>query len=157
MSSSDNTTITVLQPAQTLSVSNLSAASGKAYQVVANGLTVNSPIFIDRQYIATSVPASVDGVTYIQTANNDKNRTEDPFLSFTVNQAVTVYVAYDSRASSLPNWLSSWRNTGDAIGTTDVSFNLFAMDFASGNISLGGNKAPGAIGADSNYFVAVTP
>jgi hypothetical protein len=148
-------TVTVLQPNQPLSVSSLWVASGKPYRVVDNGLTVGAPFFIDRTYTVTSVPGSVDGATYIQTANNDKTRTEGSFLSFTVNQGVTVYVAYDSRATSLPNWLASWSNTGHSIGTTDVRFNLYARDFGSGSVSLGGNRAAGAAGVESNYFVAI--
>jgi hypothetical protein len=156
-SSSDEVTVTVLDSNQSLSVSNLSAASGEAYRIVDKGLAAGAPIFIDRGYTVTSVPGSVDGATYIQTANDDKARTEGSFLSFSVNQGVTVYVAYDSRATSLPEWLAGWSNTGHSIGTTDVSFNLYARDFGVGSVSLGGNLAAGAAGARSNYFVAVMP
>ena len=139
-----------------LIVSNLTVASGKAYQVV-NGLAVGDPVYIDRGYTYTGVPAIIQGQTYIQTANNDKNRTEANFLTFSVNQGVTVYVAYDSRATSLPSWLSGWANTGSSFSNTDVLLNLYAKDFVAGTIALGGNMATGAIGARSNYSVAIVP
>ena len=98
----------------TLVVSNLQVASGKAYQVVPNGLTNGAEVYIDRSYTFSTVPVIIEGATYIQTANRDKKAREDTFLSFSVNQDVTVYVAYDVRAKSLPDWLASWTNTGEA-------------------------------------------
>ncbi len=104
-----------------------------------------------------SVPSSVEGATYIITANNDKMGTGSSFLSFSVNQNVTVYVAYDSRASSLPNWLAGWTATGLTVGTTDVSFDLYSKDYVAGSVTLGSNMAAGASGARSNYYVVITP
>ena len=138
-----------------LVVSNLSAVSGKAYQVMNDGLISGASVYIDRSFTFTSVPVAIQDATYIQTANGDKNRTETSFLSFSVNQDVTVYVAYDSRASSLPHWLSSWSNTGQTLVNTDVPLNLYSQSFPSGSITLGGNFAVGASGAGSNYSVAI--
>jgi hypothetical protein len=135
-------------------VSNLSVASGKPYQVVDDGLVSGAPFFIDRDFTFKSIPATVQGAAYIKTANDDKGRKDAAFLSFQVGQDTTVYVAYDHRASSLPDWLKSWNGTGESITTTDVSFKLFARDFAaSSTVTLGGNLATGAVGAGSNYFV----
>ena len=89
------------------------------------------------------------------TANNDKKASQANFLSFSVNQNVTVYVAYDSRASSLPNWLASWTSTGQSLGSTDVPLKLYSQTFPAGSITLGGNSAAGAAGAGSNYSVAI--
>jgi hypothetical protein len=137
-------------------VSNLSVASGKPYEVVIDGLSAGAPLFIDRSFTVTSLPGTVDGASYIKTANDDKRRSENSFLSFQVNQDVTVYVAYDYRAKSLPDWLTGWASTGENIGTTDVKFNLFSKDFvASSQVALGSNLATGASGAGSNYFVVL--
>ncbi|MCH8745643.1 MAG: hypothetical protein IIB31_08350, partial [Chloroflexi bacterium] len=95
-------------------------ASGSTYQVVDGGLNAGATVYIDRGYAFTSVPSSVAGTTYIVTANNDKQANQANFLSFWVDQDVTVFVAYDSRASSLPNWLASWTDTGEILGTSDV-------------------------------------
>jgi hypothetical protein len=129
-------------------------ASAQPYQVVDDGLVPNSPLFIDRDFTFNSIPGMLEGATYIKTANDDKNRTDSSFLSFQVSQDTTVYVAYDHRASSLPNWLGDWNDTGESITTTDTTFNLFTKGYAaSSTVTLGGNMAAGAAGSRSNYFV----
>ena len=143
-------------PSGPLSVSNLTVASGEAYQVV-NGLAAGDTVYIDRGYTYTSVPAIIQGVTHIRTANNDKNRTETSFFTFSVDRDVTVYVAYDSRASSLPGWLTGWTNADEALLNTDVPLFLYSKDFAAGSITLGGNMASGAAGAGSSYSAAIVP
>ena len=133
------------------------AVSGLSYQVVDNGLVFGARAYTDRPYTYNNLPAMVQGATYVMTPNNDKSRTSDPFLTFTVNVPVTVYVAYDVRATALPGWMSGWANTGQALGTSDVGHDLFSMDFVAGAVSLGGNKSSGALGAGSNYTVVVVP
>jgi hypothetical protein len=97
----------------------------------------------------------VQGATFFQTANNDKNSSGTSFLTFSVNQDVTVYVAYDQQATSLPNWLSDRTNTGEILDTTDVTLRLYSRNFPAGTVSLRGNKAAGARGAQSNYTVVI--
>jgi hypothetical protein len=145
-----------------LVVSNLSVASGKSYVVDTSGISSGDVVYIDRSYRYNSVPAAVEGAVYIRTANTDKNATSTSFLSFSVNQDVTVYVVYGvrgtpARGGSLPNWLSGWTNTGLTIGTTDVAHRLYSRDFVAGAVSLGGNMAAGAKGANSNYTVVIVP
>lgn len=113
--------------------------------------------YTDRTYTVTSVPSGFTGLTVIRTPNGGKTNTSASYLNFTVNKAVEVYVAYDSRATSLPNWLSGWENTGLSIGVTDgaKNLNLYKKDYAAGAISLGGNLATGAVGSGSNYIVVV--
>ena len=65
-------------------------------------------------------------------------------------------MAYDGRATSLPDWLASWTNTGEnPLGTTDVSHHLDAKDFQAGIIILGGNLAARAAGVKSKYSVVI--
>jgi hypothetical protein len=130
-------------------------ASGKPYEVVEQGLTSGALVYLDRSYTFTTIPESIEGSTYIKTANNDKKSAQIDFLTVSVNQDVTVYVAYDKRATSLPDWLSGWNSTDLMVGTTDVKRRVYAKDFTEGTITLGGNRAAGAAGADSNYNVMV--
>ena len=136
-------------------ITGLTVASGKAYEVVDNGLDTGALVYIDRAYTFSSVPPAMAGATYIKTANDDKGRTEEAFMSFTVNRGVTVYVAYDVRATSLPGWLSGWADTGTTLGTTDLDRQLYAKSFAAGIVSLGGNMAAGASGAESSYSIVI--
>lgn len=73
--------------------------------------------------------------------NDDKSSSAaNTLISFEVNQAVSVYVAYDTRIlESRPSWLLSWEDTGSDLGTNDSDRRLYRKSFASGTIPLGGN------------------
>jgi hypothetical protein len=83
----------------------------------------------------------LQGTTYIKTANDDKNSSDASFLTFDVNQDVTVYVGHDNRKSDKPSWLASFTDTGEDIVNSDTTFSLFDKDFSSGTVTLGGNEA----------------
>jgi Bacterial Ig domain/Fibronectin type III domain/Divergent InlB B-repeat domain len=138
-------------PSSSLTLSNLTVASGQPYVVPASGLQVGDLVYIDRSFTYTSVPASVQGAAYIQTANNDKAATTAAFLSFDVNQPVTVYVAHDVRITSKPSWLGTFTDTGTDLVTSDTTLRLFAQAFPAGTITLGGNAG----GGNSMYAVIV--
>jgi hypothetical protein len=140
-------------PPAGVTISNLTPAS---YVPVASppGLQVGSTVYIDRAYPFTSVPALVQGQAYIQTANNSKTSTANPFLTFTVTQPVTVYVAHDVRILTKPSWLSTFTDTGENLVTSDTTLHLFAKAFPAGPIQLGGNESPGG---NSMYSVIVKP
>ena len=136
-----------------LQITNLTIQSGKAYVVKYDGLVSGTLPYIDRSYTFTSIPSTVQGSTYIQTANDDKNFLGSTFLTFDVNQPVTVYVAYDGRISPTPGWLSSFTPTNAVLNTSDTTLELYSQTFAAGTVTLGGNKTSGT-GA-SMYVVAV--
>lgn len=123
-------------------------------------LNVGDEYYIDRNFTITRIPTGFEGSLWIKTANDDKNVTDEVFVTFSANQDVMVYVAYDDRAISKPNWLkNNFVNTGKVIGLSDVSVNqlvLWEKTFPAGNIELGGNQASGAVfdnGHISNYVV----
>jgi len=101
----------------------------------------------------------------VLTSNADSTNTDDDYIEFTTDRPVTVYVAYDAGASSLPDWLdpasSSFISTSLDIQTTDPlspTLHVYSRAYSAGTIfpPLGGNMATGAVGADSNYLVIVT-
>jgi fibronectin type 3 domain-containing protein len=126
-----------------LVISNLTVASGLNYEVVKDGLQAGAVVYIDRGFIFTSIASSLQGATYIKTANNDKGSTGISFLNFDVNQDVTVYVAHDDRITIKPSWMVSYIDTAEGLVTTDTSFSLFSKDYAAGTITLGGNEGGG--------------
>ncbi len=134
--------ITATTSTGTAVISNLSVASGKAYQIL-TGLSNNLPCYIDRSYKYSNVPSFLNGATFIKTANDDKNRTDTNFLTFTVNSNVKVYVAYDNR-NAKPGWLSTYTDTKSDL-TTDVGFSIYQKNFSAGKITLGGNQAGGSM------------
>jgi hypothetical protein len=120
-----------------------------------DNLSIGSEYYLDRTYTITSQPSGFQDYTAILTKNNDKYVSDDQHIIFNIAQDATVYVAYDSRASSLPTWMQSFTSTGSSVGTTDVTLNLYEKDFSAGQVVLGGNHNGGDTGANSNYFVYV--
>ncbi len=137
----------------------LTAGTGKQYLWVEGGMGSGATLYTDRAYLASSVPASLNGASYVRTANDDKSSSISNLISFTAEGAITVYVAYDVRATSLPGWLSGWSNTGLTLGTSTGNFSLYSKAYASGSqITLGGNMATGASFPStefSMYFVII--
>ncbi|MFQ5963712.1 MAG: fibronectin type III domain-containing protein [Candidatus Scalinduaceae bacterium] len=134
-----------------LIISNLTVVNGKIYEVVEDGLQNGALAYIDRSFTYSTVPASVQGTTYIKTANNDKSSTGTSFFTFDVNQDVTVLVAHDNRITPKPSWMSPFTDTGEDIVTTDTALSLFAKDFPAGAVVLGGNEGSG----NSMYTVVI--
>jgi hypothetical protein len=116
----------------------------------------------DRNYVMTEVPPFLVGMNYVRTANDDKRADENDlnFLCFDVGSDATVYVLYDSRASTLPGWVAADfvdKHQAAAIHTdTNMAqgFEIYWNEVAQGNICMGGN---GQTGAGSNYIVVVGP
>jgi len=141
-------------------VSGISAASGENY--ICAQLNDGNPgdeYYIDRNYTLSTVPSYLDGTAWIMTANDDKQETTNSFLSFNTTQNVTVYVALDDRATSPPNWLSSWTLSNDIVKTSLQDYVLYFNDFSAGAITLGANSASGSswptTNLKSNYVVAI--
>ncbi|MFT2011396.1 malectin domain-containing carbohydrate-binding protein [Pontibacter sp. 13R65] len=135
-------------------ITNVTSSSGKSYSQAV--LAVGAKVYTDRTYEATRVPASLNGVSLIQVPNDDKRATDASLLSFNLSQSATVYVAYDPRATALPSWLSTWQKQAEVIGVNDPKIrhmNLYSKSFSAGTVSLGGNMASPAAGAENNYFV----
>jgi hypothetical protein len=135
-------------------ITNITATTGKKYQL--SKLTSGAVYYTDRTYDITSAPSYLVNAPFIQTANEDKINTSSSLLSFNLNHAGTVYVAYDPRATTLPTWLQGWKKLTDKIGINDSkisSFNLYSKDFPAGKVTLGGNMAGAAAGALCQYIV----
>ncbi len=156
ISVSDGTAVSSL-PSFSLSVTDpgqaplsITGTSIPGYQW--NTLQAGTAVFIDRSYVYTNIPGALIGAYVLQTANDDKAASGTNFLSFEVNQPVSVYIAYDSRIPTLPSWLSGWTATGAQITDTDTVRDLYRKDFPAGTITLGGNDGA----AYSMYTVIVT-
>ena len=139
-------------PTGPFAITNLTVESGEPYEVIEN-VQNGEVVYIDRNYTFTNVPGTITGGTYIKTANTDKNSTGDTFLSFTVDQPVTVYVGHDDRISPKPSWLNSFTNTGMILETSDTTLELFSQSFPAGTVTLGGNNTGKG---KSMYSVVIT-
>ena len=143
--------------ATALSITNVVAASGGKYTVVANGLKVGATQYIDRAYKFVTVPAPVAGLTYIKTANADKDAKpgSTSFLTFDVNQEVTVYVLHDDLVAR-PAWLTSgFTDANVDVTSEDKKHSVFQRTFPAGKVTLGSNVVQAE--GDNMYTVAIAP
>lgn len=143
--------VTVSVSNVTACIINLTVASGRAYDVE-NRLADGTQAYIDRSFAYSDVPTWLEDATYIKTANDDKLNQADPFLSFDLSQAASVYVAHDNRYQIKPDWLLEFADTGEDL-TIDVPFSIFHKVFPAGTVILGSNVHPAEPG--SMYTVIV--
>ena len=113
-------------------------------------LAVGKLKYIDRTYTISDVPPAFEGLEFLRTANDDKSQSANPFVSFTITEPKAVFVAYDTRNTTLPTWLQSWENTSIEINSTDVPAVLYRKNFNAGTVNLGGNEY-----GNSMYIVAL--
>lgn len=129
---------------QSLNISDITVMNGKSY-IVKDGLKNGDKIYTDRGYTYTSIPAFLQGKTYILTANEDKFSKDEKFLSFSVNTDVTVYIAHSRKYEKKPPWLlANFIKTGESLAGAGHSSGHFILDiyegnFPKGKIILGGN------------------
>ena len=75
--------------------------------------------YTDRGYTFTNVPSHYIGLDMIRTLNDERNNTcGSGYMRFTLVQDAKVFVAYDRRATNLPDWLNGFTDTGDIIDTS---------------------------------------
>jgi len=87
--------------------------SGKTYHV--HTMEIGALQYTDRTYVFTDYSAVLDGVQYVQSANDDKASTSATELKFTVDQPCTIHVLLNMRNNWRPPscfYLTGW-NWGD--------------------------------------------
>jgi DNA-binding beta-propeller fold protein YncE len=138
-------------------ITDIQIPGGRTYEkgILAAGETVH----IDRDYSFTHVPAVLEGQEFIRSANDDKEVAADDFLTFTLSQDAIVYVLYDMRSITLPEWLAddSWELIDQFVVTDDVIRRVYKREFPAGQVTLGGNAQPPMAGSGTNYNVVVRP
>jgi N-acetylneuraminic acid mutarotase len=136
-------------------ITNITPSTSSIYSL--GTLTKGAKYYSDRDYQLTSIPAGYVGLPSIITANDDKLNKSTNLLLFTLSDSATVFLAYDSRAVTLPAWLKTWKSLGDKIGINDPKlkqFNVFSKSFSAGSkVTLGGNLASPASGALCSFIV----
>lgn len=113
-------------------------------------LGTDKNVYIDRNYTFSVVPDQFQGLDYLRTANDDKYSVADDFITFQVDQPVTVYVAHTQDQLNVPGWLLAWNPTLEIIETSDRDLHVYQKIFNAGIVSLGDNDS-----APSMYSVLV--
>jgi CubicO group peptidase (beta-lactamase class C family) len=160
----NSTVITDNQWGQFLSLVEQSVTDTPPACILASHFAVTSiydgmEYYTDRDYIINSVPEKYIGLDAILLPNDHRNRTDDSdYLTFKMPEDGPVYVAYDSRAISEPNWMNGFTDTGDIIKTSlasQPSLKIYSRNYNAGDcVNFGANKASGFAGnIVSNYLV----
>ncbi len=142
-------------------IAQVVTTSHKPYHIAK--LQVGTTPYSDRNYTVTSLPAYLEGASFVQTPMDDRYNSEKECLAAFIKKEAVVYVAYDSRASALPAWLDGWEKTSDVIKTTDSQagyLQIYSKVIGSWQLYprayvFGGNLVIPAAGAEANYLVAV--
>ena len=126
-----------------------------------NLLEAGDEYLVDASAELTAVPGSLESAVWIMTAQGDAGNASPSFLTFDVDRSATLYVAYDSDATSLPDWLnpatSAYVSTGLQLVTTQTTYQVYSRPVSAGTVTLGGNNAAGAAGASDMYVVGLLP
>lgn len=134
------------------------ALSGARYSLIPAGLRPGAKPYTDRNYELKQVPASLLGLDFIQTANNDDGARGERWLSFEALMPVRVHVAFDTRSTTLPEWLrTQFQPTDQRIQADHWTFQLYRREFPAGLIELGANTDNGIAGGKGHYIVALEP
>ena len=122
--------------------------------LVAQNLQTGSKTYVDQDYVFSSLPSYLLGVEHIQTANSDRAITDSSFISFTVSANASIYVAFDSRNTTVPSWLTgSFTKQAETLQAGGPTFDIYKRDYSQGQtVTLGGNSATG----NRMYSVMVT-
>ena len=122
---------------------------------------VGDEYYTDEQWTLLSIPSVLQNGRWIVPANADRNRSNSDYLSLDLgtSTAVTVYVAFDEGAVSLPSWMAGYSDTGLTVQTTSTSaphLRLYRAPSMSGVVTFGGADAA-TTGANANYVVIIVP
>jgi hypothetical protein len=141
---------------------NLEPSTAAPY-IKQNLIEAGDTYYIDETHTVSAIPAGfgLENGIWIMTPNSDAAVTASTYITFDVDRAVDVYVAYDldpgNPAATIPEWLSGYTDTAATLQVSDAAaqFRLFRQTFSPGQIALGGNLAQDANGADVNYIAIV--
>ena len=88
---------------------NVIVASSPASTEIREDIDKESVVYTNIDEKIAIVPTSLRLMQYIATSTNDeKNQSNNDYLSFELSSDAMVYVAYDTKATSLPGWLREW-------------------------------------------------
>ena len=124
---------------------------------VRSNLQVGEPVYGDREYLLTALPAGMEGMDWIRAANSIKNYAGDPWLSFTITEDAYVYVMYTDEIVEPSAWLAEqgWYNTYLTVTSEANTYLVYRKKIEGGTeLTLGNN---GVDMDKSAYWIAAAP
>ena len=122
-------------------------------------LAEGATYYTDMSFTLTSVPPDYIGLALIKTPHADRLLTSPSgYMTFQMAEAGQVYVAYDTRGASLPDWMNGFIDTGDELLTSwwrQPAMKIYTKMVDAGTcVNFGANRAPGYSGGNpGNYIV----
>jgi uncharacterized membrane protein len=119
------------------------------FKINTNGIDNGTPTYSDRDYTFSEVPDELRGHMYIRTPNEFRKKkggdVPEKLLTLDLSSPATVYLAYDTRTKSRPEWLTkNFEKTEMYMGLTqypDFQFRLYKRDVPAGKVTFGPNAA----------------
>jgi len=161
-SGSTSSTGTTGSTTSTSTPSNTSGSSGCTLNAKfkTTPMKVGAIYYTERNYTITGgLEDWMVGRTLIRTPNDERsNASSSGYVRFSNPVDWWVYVLFDSRSSSIPNWLKGWELRSEKITTSLSSqpyLKVYRKQFSKGQcVDLGGNYGSGSsIETRSNYVV----
>ncbi len=112
----------------------------------------------DRDYTITEIPGELDSLIWIVASNDNADNQTNDFIQLVLLDDADIYIGFDSRATSVPNWLAdSFSLTDLTLGVSDdaITLNVWKMSSLPDTLILGGNRAAGAVNAKSHYVILI--
>lgn len=125
-------------------ITDLKVFSHNMPWTVSTNIQAGALQYTDRGFYIAKLPDAYAGCDWIQTACNSKNYFQTPLATFKVTADAEVYVAFDDRVVTKPEWLKDWVDTGDDIVNTEANptvYSLYVKKFpANSEVVLGPNS-----------------
>ncbi|MEK7729690.1 MAG: Ig-like domain-containing protein [candidate division KSB1 bacterium] len=142
---------------------NLTISAWTPTYFLMDTLRVGQRHYMDFAATVTHVPMRLRNKLMFRTANRDRQMKAEHFFEFNLNHLADVYVAYDSRAEEVPQWLrDNFVDNNQKIrvalpGGSGVQMKVWKGRFSPGRVQLGANLANGVqtSAALNMYFVLV--
>jgi hypothetical chaperone protein len=129
-----------------------------------HSLSLGTKVYIDRDFVVSRIPPLLNGLPAVQVANQNYPAQSDAALQFCLTQPARVYVAYESTARRIPDWLRTFDSETMRLEIEDTfarihrTMQIYSRDFDPGPVSLGGAQAEGYDGdIITNMIVIVQP
>lgn len=121
-----------------------------------NFLEKGNKYYANDKFTLKTIPEVLKGGIWLMTSNSiaDQKNSRQNYLSFSLDRIITLFVAYDSGAKKIPQWLNSFTKTNLSISVSNPAtpkMRLYRKTINSDRVSLGGNNAYGK----ANYVVII--
>ncbi len=135
---------------------SITASSGRAYGVAT--LAAGVPVYSDRSYRITKVPAQLAGEAFLQTANDDADAQAGVEVGVELKYPSTLFLADDARGERPPAWMrDGWELTDLTIETEDPrKMRVYRREVGAGRVVFGTNR-DGVRARKGNYIVVARP